>query len=161
MATYEAQSWQLPARPTAWEQPAPSAKAGMLGYQSIGKRRTDEQSRHDSSFPARGSSSLWHASGRYVGIFLDQSVPINPDDSPGATNVDVCNVAETSSGRVGWLTFSPRFLEVDRALDNLHKSGKFFNNMPSRRESIPMMGVPRPYAEFGRFPPYAIGGDWA
>jgi hypothetical protein len=39
--------------------------------------------------------------------------------------------------------------EVDRALDNLHKSGKFFNHMPSRRESIPMMGVPRPYAEFG------------
>lgn len=59
----------------------------------------------------------------------------------------------------GWLTFSTRTIEVDRALDNLHKSGKFFNNLPSRRESIPMMGVPRPYAEFGRFPRYAICGD--
>ena len=40
------------------------------------------------------------------------------------------------------------FLEVDRALDNLSKSGKLFN-APSRRDSMPMMGGSRPYAEFG------------
>ena len=38
--------------------------------------------------------------------------------------------------------------EVDRALDNLSKSGKLFN-APSRRESMPMMGGPRPYTDFG------------
>lgn len=36
--------------------------------------------------------------------------------------------------------------EIDRALDNLSKSGK----LPfGRRESMPMMGGPRPYSDYG------------
>lgn len=38
--------------------------------------------------------------------------------------------------------------EVDRALDNLNKSGKQFMGS-SRRDSLPMMGGPRQYSEFG------------
>ena len=45
-------------------------------------------------------------------------------------------------------------LEVDRALDNLNKSGKLFSG-PSRRDSMPMMGGPRPFSEYGK-PPMLI-----
>ena len=38
--------------------------------------------------------------------------------------------------------------EVNRALDNLNKSGKLFN-LPSRRDSMPMMGGPRVFSDFG------------
>ena len=45
-----------------------------------------------------------------------------------------------------WIFFS----EVDRAIDNLVKSGKMFN-MPSRRESMPLGGAGRgAYPEFGK-----------
>jgi hypothetical protein len=41
-------------------------------------------------------------------------------------------------------------IEVDRAIENLFKSGKIFN-MPSRRDSIPMGAVPgRGFPEFGK-----------
>lgn len=48
----------------------------------------------------------------------------------------------------GLETFSNWITEVDRALDNLTKSGKLFT-APSRRESMPLMGGQRPYPEFG------------
>lgn len=38
--------------------------------------------------------------------------------------------------------------EVDRAIDNLVKSGKMFN-MPARRDSTPMAGASRGYQEYG------------
>lgn len=38
--------------------------------------------------------------------------------------------------------------EVDRALDNLVNSGKLFNPS-SRRDSMPVMGGQRPYADYG------------
>jgi hypothetical protein len=41
------------------------------------------------------------------------------------------------------------FLEVDRAIDNLVKSGKLWN--APRRDSMPMM-MGRPYPEYGRWP---------
>lgn len=41
--------------------------------------------------------------------------------------------------------------EVDRALDNLNKSGKLFSTA-SRRDSMPVIGVPRPYSDFGKDP---------
>ncbi|PGG98598.1 hypothetical protein AJ80_09507 [Polytolypa hystricis UAMH7299] len=51
--------------------------------------------------------------------------------------------------------FSSQFDEVDRAIDNLVKSGKLFNMIP-RRDSVPVM-VGRPYAEYdprmGGIPP--------
>lgn len=55
-------------------------------------------------------------------------------------------------------TLSPFFVapdeltvaEVDRAMDNLAKSGKLgFSQGPSRRESMPMMGGPAPFNDFG------------
>ena len=42
--------------------------------------------------------------------------------------------------------------EVDRALDNLNKSGKLFTPPVSRRDSLPVMGATRPYSEFGEKP---------
>lgn len=57
--------------------------------------------------------------------------------------------------RRGWaIRFIRTFLinsltEIDRALDNLNKSGKLFNT-PLRRESMPMVGAPRPFPEFGK-----------
>ncbi|KAI9804445.1 MAG: hypothetical protein M1825_001344 [Sarcosagium campestre] len=47
--------------------------------------------------------------------------------------------------------FSCQFEEVDRAVDNLVKSGKMFN-MPGRRDSLPPMGNgngPRAFSDFG------------
>jgi hypothetical protein len=45
------------------------------------------------------------------------------------------------------------FSEVDRAADNLMKSGKMFGGMvpgmAGRRDSMPIMGAPRPYSEYG------------
>ena len=41
-------------------------------------------------------------------------------------------------------------LEVDRAIENLYKSGKIFN-MPARRDTMPMGAIPgRAYPEFGK-----------
>ncbi len=39
--------------------------------------------------------------------------------------------------------------EVDRAVDNLVKSGKLLG-ITSRRESMPLVGGPRPYSEYGK-----------
>ncbi|KAL2355820.1 hypothetical protein BJ546DRAFT_1060037 [Cryomyces antarcticus] len=46
--------------------------------------------------------------------------------------------------------FATQFEEVERALDNIQKSGKIFGGMPSRRESGPAVGgTPRsPYSDF-------------
>ena len=49
--------------------------------------------------------------------------------------------------RVSQTCLCLQFIEVDRALDNLAKSGKLFN-LPSRRDSMPVMGGPR-HSEFG------------
>jgi len=44
------------------------------------------------------------------------------------------------------------FTEVDRAIDNLVKSGKMFN-VPGRRDSVPMSGATRTFPEqFGKNP---------
>lgn len=39
-----------------------------------------------------------------------------------------------------------RYSEVDRAIDNLVKSGKMFN-LPGRRESLPLSGPPRDFSQ--------------
>ncbi|KAL8996809.1 MAG: hypothetical protein Q9169_003778 [Polycauliona sp. 2 TL-2023] len=44
--------------------------------------------------------------------------------------------------------FDMQLEEIDRALDNLNKTGKQFGG-PSRRDSMPMMGGPRQYSEYG------------
>ncbi|KAL8726944.1 MAG: hypothetical protein Q9166_006365 [cf. Caloplaca sp. 2 TL-2023] len=44
--------------------------------------------------------------------------------------------------------FDMQIEEVDRALDNLNKSGKLFMSS-SRRDSMPMLGGPRQYSDFG------------
>jgi hypothetical protein len=43
--------------------------------------------------------------------------------------------------------FSAQFDEVDRAIDNLVKSGKLFSG--SRRDSMPMMMMGRQFPEYG------------
>jgi hypothetical protein len=45
--------------------------------------------------------------------------------------------------------FSSQFDEVDRAIDNLVKSGKLWT--APRRDSMPM-AMGRPYPEYGMFP---------
>ncbi|KAI4193380.1 MAG: hypothetical protein LQ348_002880 [Seirophora lacunosa] len=82
MSNYEAQSWQLPMRPSSWVQPPPPSRSGTSS--------TIQREEHAS--------------------------------------------------------FDMQMEEIDRALDNLSKSGK----LPfGRRESMPMMGGPRPYSDYG------------
>jgi hypothetical protein len=50
--------------------------------------------------------------------------------------------------------FSSQFDEVDRAIDNLAKSGKLFSG--SRRESMPMMMMGRHFPEYGTTSPMTI-----
>ncbi|KAL8694121.1 MAG: hypothetical protein Q9218_001174 [Villophora microphyllina] len=45
--------------------------------------------------------------------------------------------------------YACQYEEVDRALDNLNKTGKLFTGSPYRRDSMPMMGGSRGYVEFG------------
>ncbi|KAL9600712.1 MAG: hypothetical protein Q9179_003114 [Wetmoreana sp. 5 TL-2023] len=46
--------------------------------------------------------------------------------------------------------FDTQIEEVDRALDNLNKTGKLFmGGGPFRRDSMPMMGGSRPYSDYG------------
>lgn len=42
-----------------------------------------------------------------------------------------------------------REIEVDRAIENLFKSGKAFSNPPGRRESMPMAAHGRNFPDFG------------
>ncbi|KAE9365239.1 hypothetical protein N431DRAFT_496372 [Stipitochalara longipes BDJ] len=53
--------------------------------------------------------------------------------------------------------FSTQIEEVDRAIDNLVKSGKMFN-MPGRRDSIPLAGSGPPRAFPEQFDPRMAGG---
>lgn len=46
-------------------------------------------------------------------------------------------------------TYANSTPEVDRAIDNLVKSGKLFG-MPTRRDSMPLVGAPRPYSDYGK-----------
>ncbi|OJD18765.1 hypothetical protein AJ78_01236 [Emergomyces pasteurianus Ep9510] len=52
----------------------------------------------------------------------------------------------STSQRDDAAAFSSQFDEVDRAIDNLVKSGKLFNAIP-RRDSVPLM-MNRPYADY-------------
>ena len=54
--------------------------------------------------------------------------------------------------------FTDVLVEVNRALDNLNKSGKLFS-LPSRRDSMPMMGGPRAFSDFGAYSiiPHGLG----
>lgn len=56
-----------------------------------------------------------------------------------------------SASRDESTAFSAQFEEIDRATDNLVKSGKFMAGMPGRRESMPMMnrGAPEYDARMG------------
>ncbi|RMZ88633.1 hypothetical protein DV736_g4139, partial [Chaetothyriales sp. CBS 134916] len=57
--------------------------------------------------------------------------------------------ASSSSQRDDGLAFSTQFDEVDRAMDNLVKSGKFYLPGP-RRESVPVVMSPsRPFVDYG------------
>ncbi len=40
-------------------------------------------------------------------------------------------------------------IEVERAVENLVKSGKMFGGVSSRRESMPVIGGPRAFPEYG------------
>ncbi|KAG9244981.1 hypothetical protein BJ878DRAFT_479661 [Calycina marina] len=53
--------------------------------------------------------------------------------------------------------FSTQIEEVDRAIDNLSKSGKMVFNLPGRRESMPMAGGPPPREFQQQFDP-RMGG---
>lgn len=48
-----------------------------------------------------------------------------------------------------WIMANELFSEVDRAVENLYKSGKVFNNTPSRRESLSMTAQGRGFPEYG------------
>jgi len=84
--------------------------------------------------PAPGRQSSW-----------EQPQPPSRSGTSSTVNSEVANA------------FASQFEEVDRAIENLAKSGKPFGpGFPptpmgaNRRESMPMMGGgPRPYPDFG------------
>jgi hypothetical protein len=65
---------------------------------------------------------------------------IIPADMVGKGASSIVQQTESSA-------FSSQYEEVDRAIDNLVKSGKMFGGMPGRRDSLPLMGGPRTYPE--------------
>ncbi|KAJ4986099.1 hypothetical protein SVAN01_08363 [Stagonosporopsis vannaccii] len=100
--------------------------------------------------PAPGRQSSWEQpqppsrSGTGHSVYSRGRTPSNMD--PGASST--VNRDEANA-------FVAQFDEVERAAENLAKSGKPFGGFPpaptpsgaSRRESMPMMGAPRPYHE--------------
>ncbi|KAF2652704.1 hypothetical protein K491DRAFT_718659 [Lophiostoma macrostomum CBS 122681] len=70
---------------------------------------------------------------------------------PGEAQDDNSEAGASSTvNRDEAMAFASQFEEVDRAVDNLAKSGKGFGFPPAgnRRESMPMMAQQRPYPEF-------------
>ncbi|KAL9108977.1 MAG: hypothetical protein Q9227_006373 [Pyrenula ochraceoflavens] len=80
-------------------------------------------------------SQTWQAPGR------QSSWEAPPPPSRSGTS-------STSQQREDGLAFADQFEEVERAIDNLIKSGKFYNQ-GNRRESMPMMMGSRGYQDYG------------
>lgn len=117
-----------------------------------GGERITEGIRRKFSDAARGTISVWNSTGRYVTEGL-----ISPlRQCCHSATVAVARPPADSACEELSLTW-PVVLgeistnvcsEVDRALDNLVNSGKLFNPS-SRRDSVPIMGGQRPYADYG------------
>ena len=60
---------------------------------------------------------------------------------PWAAVESLCDTNNAEMWKNLWLMYDT---EVDRAVDNLAKSGKMGFNLPGRRESTPMSGGPPP-----------------
>lgn len=178
MAFYEAQSWQVPARTGSWEQPPPPSRSSMrwqnyprMAFPDCVSGTNSVMQREDTSaFDMQIEGKLetcyggnkWQYKNRIVisSVLLEKDVRASSmsstDRISGAryfwTSLGWIFSLEQHSARLGNTVFGPFLIysltEIDRALDNLNKSGKLFNT-PLRRESMPMVGAPRPFPEFG------------
>ncbi|GAD97385.1 conserved hypothetical protein [Paecilomyces variotii No. 5] len=113
---YEPQGWQAPVRQVSWEQPVPPSRSGAS---SVSQR--EESTAFSSQF-----DGLLRAIHDSLFSMFDRS---EYGERLGGNK----DFPEKWSANV-WLAFST---EVDRAIDNLVKSGKLFS--APRRDSMPLM----------------------
>ena len=144
MSYYEAQSWQIPAQQASWEQPSPPSRAGrpQKGNPYLPIDRSSWACSDEFGHAARGSGCLRYPDRRYTP--MHSIFPFLPKPSYAA----IAAVANIHRGCFFHHILAYPRVEVNRALDNLNKSGKLFS-LPSRRDSMPMMGVPRAFSDFG------------
>ena len=150
MSYYEAQSWQLPTQQASWEQPPPPSRAGTptptapaprtQAYEHAG---TNSVSQHEdvAAFDIQIEGVSWgvESFSFRIGFRVLWCEPLQKSVPSIHVDHDVLYIVTDT-----WST------EVNRALDNLNKSGKLFSPS-SRRESMPMMGGPRAFSDFGAY----------
>lgn len=111
MSTYEAQSWQVPARPTSWEQAVPPSKAGMSGSNGHWKSRAD---RNPGMTPAVQREEV-PAFGMQVEGMWDHFINrIGTSSGDGSNAKMLANprMADTGVDGADRLTFLPRFQKL-------------------------------------------------
>lgn len=150
MSYYENQAWQAPARQQSWEQPPPPSRSGRAfeSYVCVENPRSDKVARHKLYHTTRRPFCLWNPTRRYDTACSPHPSPDHSVRAPihkfrGHRCFHTLQL--TPYLRLNMLT---NVIEVERALDNLVKSGKLFG-MPSRRDSMPTAGAPRPFSEYG------------
>ncbi len=147
MSYYEAQSWQIPAQQAISDQPPPPSRAGRPIKQTFSPQT--EAYRH-----AGTGSALQHEDGTAFDIQIEGMSLSKPSFSfCGGCRVCLFQRSRSRVSSIHW-DYNLRWIktdtliEVNRALDNLNKSGKLFSPS-SRRDSMPMMGGPRAFSDFG------------
>lgn len=161
MAYYEPQGWQAPAtRQVSWEQPVPPSRSGTfmsrLRCRGTEKKETNTHSLCLLQAPARSLSArkcqpsplsltVWTRFPFYIQSVVFRGQPAVDE----FRRTGMCKAAGSTA--LAWtysnivLTWSPN-TEVDRAIDNLVKSGKLW--AAPRRDSMPLM-MGRPYPDYG------------
>ena len=75
----------------------------------------------------------------------------SPPPSPISSRVRTCRRCGGAHRETKWIQADCRVAEVDRAIDNLIKSGKMFGGAGGRRESQPYPGPARTNPAFGKY----------
>ena len=146
MSYYEAQSWQIPAQQSSWEQcPTPSRTGRPIEEIFTPANRGSCSNRDDFGLAARGLSCFRHSDRRYV---LEQYTSSFQHLCVTWFERSQIRAPHLHRGYYLLRIFADVLLEVNRALDNLNKSGKLFS-LPSRRDSMPIMGGARAFSDFG------------
>lgn len=132
MSYYEPQGWQAPAaRQVSWEQPVPPSRSGSFPIRSYTQTHT---------LIVPGSSS----------VSQREEMPAFSSQFDGMSDIYFFFLFPVAAWQCGgttgeYLTDSD-CTEVDRAIDNLVKSGKLW--AAPRRDSMPLM-MGRPYPDYG------------
>ncbi|EZF29287.1 hypothetical protein H109_02214 [Trichophyton interdigitale MR816] len=122
MAYYEPQGWQAPMRQASWEASAPPSRSGIDSH----------------IYRNNSEATTWNELRLIqlvVGGMQALARPSRENPSPTPSPLNSMNDDANCDGLI--------HEEVERAIDNLSKSGKTFGGLP-RRDSMPMM-MGRPY----------------